>query len=298
MNNPITHLLHYTLKKHHLEEYLEWLDILFVIFELAIILILAWFISNLAKKIIRSIEQKMASHSSLDDAKRIKTLSRVIRYITSVVIFSLTVMTVLSTIGIPIAPLIATAGVAGVAIGFGSQSLVKDYFTGFVMLIENQIRQGDRISIAGKFGLVEEVTLRYIRLRDYEGVVHFVPNSAISVVTNYSRNFIYAVMDVCVAYKTDLNHLNQTLIKVAKGMREDPKFANLILDDLEIAGLDSFGESSIIVKCRIKVDTNSQMLIKREFQGKLKLAFEQEEIEIPFPQLVIQQQPIKPPSIT
>jgi small conductance mechanosensitive channel len=298
MNNPITHLLNYTLKKFHLEEYLEWLDILFVIFELAIILILAWFISNLAKKIILSIEHKMEAHSSLDDAKRIHTLSRVIRYITSVVIFSLTVMTVLSTIGIPIAPLIATAGVAGVAIGFGSQSLVKDYFTGFVMLIENQIRQGDRISIAGKFGLVEEVTLRYIRLRDYEGVVHFVPNSAISVVTNYSRNFIYAVMDVCVAYKTDLNHLNQTLIKVAKGMREDPKFANLILDDLEIAGLDSFGESSIIVKCRIKVDTNSQMLIKREFQGKLKLAFEQEEIEIPFPQLVIQQQPIKPPSIT
>jgi small conductance mechanosensitive channel len=298
MNSSITHLLHYTLKKYHHEEYLEWLDILFVIFELAIILILAWFISNIAKKIIRSIEQKMAAHTSLDDAKRIKTLSRVIRYITSVVIFSLTVMTVLSTIGIPIAPLIATAGVAGVAIGFGSQSLVKDYFTGFVMLIENQIRQGDVVEIVGKTGTVEEVTLRYIRLRDYEGVVHFVPNSAITVVTNRSRNFLYAVMDISVAYNTDLAHLNQTLRNVAKEMREDPKFVNIILDDLEIAGLDNFGESSIVVRCRIKVDTSSQMLVKREFQGRLKMAFEQEGIEIPFRHLVIQQPTIKTPSIT
>ena len=298
MSSSITHLLHYTLKKYHLEEYLEWLDILFVIFELAIILILAWFISNIAKKIIRSIEQKMAAHTSLDDAKRIKTLSRVIRYITSVVIFSLTVMTVLSTIGIPIAPLIATAGVAGVAIGFGSQSLVKDYFTGFVMLIENQIRQGDVVEIVGKIGTVEEVTLRYIRLRDYEGVVHFVPNSAITVVTNRSRNFLYAVMDISVAYNTDLVHLNQTLRNVAKEMREDPKFVNIILDDLEIAGLDNFGESSIVVRCRIKVDTSSQMLVKREFQGRLKMAFEQEGIEIPFRHLVIQQPTIKTPSIT
>lgn len=157
---------------------------------------------------------------------------------------------------------------------------------------------GDVVEIAGKIGAVEEVTLRYIRLRDYEGVVHFVPNNAISVVTNRSRNFLYAVMDVCVAYKTDLTHLNQTLIKVAKEMRDDPRFTSLILDDLEIAGLDNFGESSIVVRCRIKVDTSSQMLIKREFQGRLKLAFEQEEIEIPYRHLVIQQHSGKTPSNT
>ncbi len=292
MKNPFIHFL----KKFELEAYVEWLDFIFIVLDLTVILFVAWFVLRITKKIITSIEQKMTGSSSLDDTKRIQTLSRVMRYITSVVVFSLTVMTALSTLGIPVAPLLATAGVAGVAIGFGAQSLVKDYFTGFVMLIENQIRQGDVVEIAGKIGAVEEVTLRYIRLRDYEGVVHFVPNNAISVVTNRSRNFLYAVMDVCVAYKTNLTHLNQTLIKVAKEMREDPRFTNLILDDLEIAGLDNFGESSIVVRCRIKVDTSSQMLIKREFQGRLKLAFEQEEIEIPYRHLVIQQHPGKTPS--
>lgn len=294
MKNPFIHFL----KKFELEAYVEWLDFIFIILDLTVILFVAWFVLRITKKIITSIEQKMTGSSSLDDTKRIQTLSRVMRYITSVVVFSLTVMTALSTLGIPVAPLLATAGVAGVAIGFGAQSLVKDYFTGFVMLIENQIRQGDVVEIAGKIGAVEEVTLRYIRLRDYEGVVHFVPNNAISVVTNRSRNFLYAVMDVCVAYKTDLTHLNQTLIKVAKEMRDDPRFTSLILDDLEIAGLDNFGESSIVVRCRIKVDTSSQMLIKREFQGRLKLAFEQEEIEIPYRHLVIQQHSGKTPSNT
>ena len=128
--------------------------------------------------------------------------------------------------------------------------------------------------------------------------VHFVPNNAITVVTNRSRNFLYAVMDISVAYNTDLAHLNQTLRNVTKEMREDPKFVNIILDDLEIAGLDNFGESSIVVRCRIKVDTSSQMLVKREFQGRLKMAFEQEGIEIPFRHLVILQPTIKTPSIT
>ncbi|WP_108645987.1 mechanosensitive ion channel family protein [Polynucleobacter rarus] len=294
MKNPFIHFL----KKFELEAYVEWLDFIFIVLDLTIVLFVAWFILRITKKIILSIEMKMSENSSLDDAKRIQTLSRVMRYITSVVVFSLSVMTVLSTLGIPVAPLLATAGVAGVAIGFGAQSLVKDYFTGFVMLIENQIRQGDVVEIAGKIGTVEEVTLRYIRLRDYEGVVHFVPNNAITVVTNRSRNFLYAVMDISVAYNTDLAHLNQTLRNVTKEMREDPKFVNIILDDLEIAGLDNFGESSIVVRCRIKVDTSSQMLVKREFQGRLKMAFEQEGIEIPFRHLVILQPTIKTPSIT
>jgi len=294
MKNPIIHFL----QKLELDIYVEWLDFIILALDIVIILFLAWLILRLTKRVILGIENKMTVNTTTDDTKRIQTLSRVMRYITSLVIFSLCTMTLLSTLGIPVAPLLATAGVAGVAIGFGAQSLVKDFFTGFMMLIENQIRQGDRVNIAGKSGNVEEVTLRYIRLRDYEGVVHFVPNSAIAVVTNYSRNFIYAVMDVCVAYKTDLNHLNQTLNNVAKSMREDPTFSHLILDDLEIAGLDNFGESSIVIKCRIKVDTNSQMVVKREFQGRLKLAFEQVGIEIPFPQLVIQQDLKKFPSIT
>lgn len=286
MKNTLVHFLN----RYQLEAYIEFIDLIFIVLDVTIILTVAWFISRIAKKIIHGIEARITTNSSLEDKKRIQTLSRVMRYITSVVIFVLTITTILSTLGIPVAPLLATAGVAGVAIGFGAQSLVKDYFTGFVMLVENQIRQGDLVEIAGKIGSVEEVTLRYIRLRDYEGVVHYVPNSVITVVTNRSRNFIYAVLDVGVAYKTDIAQLNNVLKRVAMEMREDPQFKDNILGDLEIAGLDSFGDSAITVRCRMMVDTTSQMPIKREFQGRLKIAFENEGIEIPYRHIVIQNQ--------
>lgn len=167
-----------------------WAKGLVALTNVFLILLMSWLLMSASGRLIRALNQRVASKNpDHEERKRIDTLMRVFRYIASVVIGALTVMLVLSEIGISIAPILATAGVAGLAVGFGAQGLVKDYFIGFVMLIEDQIRVGDAIEVGGKSGTVEEVTLRYIRLRDLEGAVHFVPNGVITTVTNRSRKF-------------------------------------------------------------------------------------------------------------
>ncbi len=232
----------------------------------------------------------MASHKRLaaraegpEERKRIETLERVFRYIASVVVTVVAFMLVLSELGISIAPILATAGVAGLAIGFGAQSLVKDYFTGFVMLIENQIRVGDVVEVAGKVGAVEELTLRYVRLRDYEGAVHYVPNGAILTVTNRSRLFAFAVMDIGVAYKEDIERVSQVMKETATAFRAEPDWADKILDDLEIAGVDQWADSAVVIKCRLKTMAQEQWAVRRAFLGRLKTAFDRAGIEIPYP---------------
>jgi len=279
----MTHLL----EKYALSELIEWVDIIFILFEVCVIIFSSWLIARLLRSVITSVENRLANRATGDDVKRIQTLSRVIRYIATVIIVLITLMTVLSGFGVSVAPFLATAGVAGIAVGFGAQSLVKDYFTGFVMLIEDQIRQGDIVEIAGKIGTVEEVTLRYIRLRDYEGVVHFVPNSVISVVTNRTRSYAFSVIDISVAYKENITHVNEVLKQVALEMRADPELADKILDHLEIAGVEKFADSSIIIRSRMKVVAIYQGFIRREFQARVKVAFEGENISIPYPHFVI-----------
>jgi small conductance mechanosensitive channel len=283
MKKTVTTLLH----KYNLEGLVEWVDLIFVVIEISVVIFIAWLVTRIIRKIISGIEQRVTNRATGDDVKRIQTLSRVLRYIATVIIVVLTVMSVLAGFGVSVAPFLATAGVAGLAVGFGAQSLVKDYFTGFVMLIEDQIRQGDIVEIAGKIGTVEEVTLRYIRLRDYEGVVHFVPNSVITVVTNRTRSFAYSVIDINVAYKENLAHVTEILKQVANEMRLDPAIKDNILGDLEVAGLENFADSSMTIRSRIMVVAQHQGPIRREFQARVKLAFERENIEIPYPHLVL-----------
>lgn len=165
-----------------------WAQALASLANVFLILLAAWLVLGFVRKVLRTLVTRMAARSvDVEDQKRIETLMRVLRYIASVVIGAVTVMLVLSEFGISIAPILATAGVAGLAIGFGAQSLVKDYFTGFVMILENQIHVGDVVEVGGKSGEVEDVTLRYVRMRDADGTVHFVPNGIITTVSNRSR---------------------------------------------------------------------------------------------------------------
>ena len=165
-----------------------WAKALASLTNIFLILFVAWLLLGFVRKVLRTLGARMAGRSAdVEDQKRIETLMRVLRYIASVVIGAVTVMLVLSEFGISIAPILATAGVAGLAIGFGAQSLVKDYFTGFVMILENQIHVDDVIEVGGKSGKVEDVTLRYVRMRDADGTVHFVPNGIITTVSNRSR---------------------------------------------------------------------------------------------------------------
>ena len=171
----------------------------------------------IASRLIRVFRSYMAKRASgADEMRRIDTVGSAFRYFASVVVVLVAGMLVLSELGISIAPILATAGVAGIAIAFGAQSLIKDYFTGFFLLVEDQIRQGDVVEIAGKSGEVEEVTLRYVRLRDGDGYVHFVPNGEIKVVVNRTRTHAFANIDVGVPDDADLEAVFQAMRDVGR----------------------------------------------------------------------------------
>jgi small-conductance mechanosensitive channel len=261
-----------------------------------LILVLAFLSLAAVRRFIVASHKRLAERAEgPEERKRIETLERVFGYIASVVVTVVAFMLVLSELGISIAPILATAGVAGLAVGFGAQSLVKDYFTGFVMLIENQIRVGDVVDVAGKVGAVEELTLRYVRLRDYEGSVHYVPNGAIITVTNRSRLFAFAVLDIGVAYKEDIEKVCRVMKETATSLRAEANWAEKILDDLDIAGVDQWADSAVVIKCRLKTVAQEQWGVRRAFLGRLKNAFDQAGIEIPFPHRTVYTLPAQEP---
>ncbi len=219
--------------------------------------------------------------------RRAETLGRVCRYLAAVVVSLIAGMLVLGEIGISVAPILGAAGVVGLAVGFGAQSLVKDYFTGFFLLLEDQIRQGDVVKLGAHAGLVEDVTLRYVRLRDYDGNVHFVPNGEITTVVNMSRGFAQAVIDVRVAYRENIDDVIAVMREVGAQLRADATFAPKLLDDLEIAGVDSWAESAVMVRCRFKCVALEQWSVRREYLRRLKHAFDERGIEIPFPHVTV-----------
>lgn len=256
---------------------------------IAVILVLAWVLLRLSKRGIRLLREYMSERAGNDveEIKRIETLGRVFRYTTSVLIILVAGMVVLSELGISIGPILATAGVVGIAVGFGAQSLIKDYFNGFFLLLENQVRQGDVIQAADKAGLVEEVTLRYIKLRNYEGQVHYIPNGIITTITNMSREYSYAVIDVGVAYREDVDQVMALMEKVGAEMRTDTNCADEILEDMEMAGVDQWADSAVIIRCRFKVKPLEQWGVRREYLRRLKIAFDREGVEIPYPHLTL-----------
>jgi small-conductance mechanosensitive channel len=230
----------------------------------------------------------MARRTGPDELTRVETLARVFRNAGAIVIFIVAGTLVLDTLGISIAPILATAGVAGLAIGFGAQSLIKDYFTGFFILLEDQIREGDVVEIAGKAGLVEEVTLRYVRLRDGDGFVHFVPNGEIKLVSNRTRGFARAVVDVGVGYGVDIEQAFAVMREVATSMRADEKWKPRIADDLEVLGVEKLADSAVLLRVQLRVVPPIERdNVRREFQKRIKAAFDTRGIEIPFPQVTV-----------
>lgn len=253
-----------------------------------VIVVAAWITIYVLQRLIRMFRERLASRmADPESVKRAATLGRVFRYLVAVVVSLIAGMLVLGEIGISVAPILGAAGVVGLAVGFGAQSLVKDYFAGFFILLEDQIRHGDVVEIAGKGGFVEEITLRYVRLRDYEGNVHYIANGLISTVTNMSRGFAQSVIDVGIAYREDVDEAFDVMRGVATAMRADPAFGPRILDDLEIAGVERWADSAVILRCRFKVAPLEQWGVRREFLRRLKRAFDERGIEIPFPHLTI-----------
>jgi small-conductance mechanosensitive channel len=255
---------------------------------IVLILVVALIATRVLQRTVRVVRMRVERRmGEAEGTGRAATLGRVLRYLIAVVVGTVAIMLVLGELGVSLAPILGAAGVVGLAIGFGAQSLVKDYFTGFFLLLEDQIRTSDIVTVAGISGTVEDITLRHVRLRDYDGNVHFVPNNLITTVTNMTRGFAFAVMDVGVAYRENVDDVMQVMRQVGRWMRADEAYAGLILEDLEIAGVENLGDSSVVVRCRFKVAPMQQWTVRREYLRRVKAAFDDQGIEIPYPHLTV-----------
>ncbi|WP_128000225.1 mechanosensitive ion channel family protein [Piscinibacter defluvii] len=248
----------------------------------------AWLAIVLLQRLVRLVRVRVAERlGGADTARRAETLGRVVRYLVALVVGAIAFMLVMAELGVTLAPILGAAGVVGLAIGFGAQSLVKDYFTGFFLLLEDQIRTGDVVTVAELTGVVEDITLRHVRLRDYHGNVHFVPNGLISTVTNMGRDFAQAVVDVGVAYREDVDQVIAEMKAVGAALRADPQLGPAILSELEVAGVERWDDSAVVLRCRFRVAPLQQWGVRREYLRRLKAAFDAAGIEIPFPHLTV-----------
>jgi small conductance mechanosensitive channel len=256
---------------------------------IALILVLAWIVVGVSRRAIRLLRDRVAGQLDNDREafKRAETLSRVFRYLSVVVVSLIAGMLILGELGVSVAPILGAAGVVGLAVGFGAQSLVKDYFTGFFLLLENQIRQGDVVKLGEHAGVVEEVTLRYVQLRDYDGNVHYVPNGHITTVVNMTRGFSQAVCDIAVSVHEDVDAVVRVIREVAAELRADEAFGARILDDLEVAGVERWDNASVVIRCRFRTLPIEQWGIRREFLRRLKATFVACGIRLPYPNLTV-----------
>ena len=253
---------------------------------IAMIVLLAGAVHFICTRLIRGFRIRfMARIHDSEQARRAETLARVFRYLTSVIVALVAGLLVLSELGVSVAPILGAAGVVGLAVGFGAQSLVRDYFTGFFLLLENQLAKGDVVQVVDKSGTVEDVTLRYLQLRDYEGNVHFIPNGLITTVTNMSRGYAYAVMDVGIAYREDVDKALEAMRTTAATMRNDAAFAAHILEEFEIAGVERLGDAGVYLRGRFKVQPLQQWDVRREYFRRLKRVFDERGIEFPLPRM-------------
>jgi len=219
---------------------------------------------------------------------RARTLLPLARSALFIVMAVMVTLIVLSELGVNIAPLLAGAGVVGIAIGFGSQKLVQDVITGVFILFENTIAVGDVVKLdSNHSGSVEAISIRAIRLRDAKGSVHTIPFSAVGTVINMTREFAYAVFDVAVAYSADTDRIAVVLGELGADLRADPEFGPMILDDVEVLGIDRFEASSVIVSARVKTLPPKQWSVSREFNRRIKRRFDQLGIEFPSGQTTV-----------
>lgn len=255
---------------------------------IVLIVAVAWISIAAMQRAVRIVRVRVEGRlGGTDGARRAETLGRVVRYLIALVVSAVAIMLVLAEVGISLAPILGAAGVVGLAIGFGAQSLVKDYFTGFFILFEDQIRTGDVVKIADIGGSVEDITLRHVRLRDYDGNVHFVPNGLITTVTNMSRSYAQAVIDVGVSYRENVDDVMALMRAVGDQLRADPDHAARILGELEMAGVERLDDSAVVLRCRFRVAPLEQWTVRREYLRRLKAAFDDQGIELPFPHVTL-----------
>ena len=261
--------------------------IIIMVIALLIILRVARFsISRLKKALIRKAEKDETVDES-EAEKRIDTLTGILLGALRIVLYTVFCIMLLGKFGIDIGPLLASAGILGLAVGFGAQELVRDYISGFFILLEDQLRAGDVAIINGTGGLVENIGLRTISLRDFSGTVHIFQNGKISSLSNMTKAWSAMVFDIGVAYKENVDQVMEIMKQVGDELQNDEKYGPNIIEPIEVFGLDSFGESALVIKARLKTKPIQQWTIGREYRRRLKIAFDAQNIEIPFPHTTV-----------
>jgi small-conductance mechanosensitive channel len=271
---------------------------------IAFILILAYLATVLMKRLVRTVKSyslRMMERTrgggvllELELEKRARTVSSAVRRALDMLIWSVAVIMVLKELRFDVAPLIAGAGVIGVAVGFGAQSVFKDVINGLFMLMENQLRVNDVAVINGKSGLVEEINLRTTILRGEDGAAHIFPNGGILSLSNLTREFSYYVFCTSVGYRENTDHVIEVLKNTSNELMAEEPYKLAILAPLEVFGVDQLGDAAVVIKSRLKTLPMQQWTVGREMNRRIKMKFEEADIQMPFPSQTIQLQPSIP----
>lgn len=235
---------------------------------------------------------------ALERAKRARTLGSVLTNITTVVVLLIAVLMILNEVGVNITPAVTGAGIVGVALGFGAQTLVRDLIGGFFLILENQIRVGDVASINGIGGSVEEINLRTTVLRDEEGTVHVIPNGGITTLANKSLLFSFYVVNLPLAYGQDTDRATEVLREIADGMQGEDDYKEFMLEPMEVIGVDNFEEHAVRLKVRLKTAPQKQWFVGREFRRRIVKTLQERGIEMWSPQRTSEINPATPDSTT
>ena len=235
---------------------------------------------------VKKLEKSLTKQDVIRESAitlQIKTMAKLFNWLGTIVIVAIVVYIILEKHGLDMAPLLAGAGIMGLAFGFGGQYLIRDLINGLFILVEGQFRVNDVVKIGEYGGLVEDINLRITTLRDLGGRVIIVPNGEIKTVVNYTRGYAQALLDIGVAYKENVDRVMDLIKEMGKELRQDPYFKRLIIGNLEMLGVDDFSDSAVIIKFRIKTLPIKQWEVMREFRRRLKNKFDEVGIEIPFP---------------
>ena len=274
-------------------DHIDWTSFLESIFTHSLRIIFILLIGYAAIRFIRlfmaRLRQQLSKRYKAEDGsasesyRRAETLTDLLRQWLVFIVYLILFLVILEQIGINIGPILASAGIAGLAIGFGAQNLVRDVISGFFMIVENQVRVGDVATINGTGGLVEHISFRTIVLRDLGGVVHIFPHGTITTMSNMTREWSAYVLDISISYKDDPDVAVNIMKRVGEELRADPSFGPLMIDDIEVWGVDNFADSAVVIKGRLKTRPLKQWDVGREYRRRLKKSFDAAGITIPFP---------------
>lgn len=258
------------------------------ILRVGLVLLLGYIGARFIRMGVRQLERVMILASAAEDQaagtalKRAATLTGILRTIALAALWAIVIIESLQLVGLDVAPILAGAGILGLAVGFGAQNLVRDLISGFFIILEDHIRLGDVAVINGTGGLVETITFRTISLRDFSGVVHVFPNGGINTLSNMSKEWSAFVLDMGVAYKEDTDRVVEVMQNVGEELRRDRQFGPMMIEPIEVVGVENFADSAVVLRARMKTKPLEQWKIGREYRRRLKKALEAHDIEIPF----------------